>query len=255
MQVYLAGDTGAWRYLDRHTDYLTPAKAKDLNVLMSFYYALKGSDPQNIRLIPCFKNFMLDSGAFSFMQGNGGALNFDEYIEQYAEFIKLHSVKRFFELDIDSVVGYEKVKEYRRKLERLAGAQCIPVWHKSRGRDEFLRMCDEYQYVSIGGIVSKEIKPQEHKYFPWFIAEAHRRGIKIHGLGYVDMKGIGKYHFDSVDATNWMSGSRFGVIYQFNGKTLLHGRRPEGTRVKPDRVSIHNFIEWQKFIKYAETHL
>ena len=46
------------------------------------------------------------------------------------------------------------------------------VWHKSRGKDYWLKMIKEYDYVAIGGIVTKEIKPSEYKYFHWFIRQA-----------------------------------------------------------------------------------
>ena len=106
--------------------------------LESFYYA----DADTERLIPYYGDFLLDSGAFTFMQGNGTA-SWDEYADRYADFVKRNNVKKFFELDIDSVVGYEPVKALRRRIEERTGRQCIPVWHKSRGYAEWLRMADE----------------------------------------------------------------------------------------------------------------
>lgn len=61
---------------------------------------------------------MLDSGAFTFMRGNA-KVDWADYIKRYAEFINKYDVKYFFELDIDNIVGYEKVLEYRKLLERL----------------------------------------------------------------------------------------------------------------------------------------
>lgn len=234
------------------SDWLTPTKANTFCILESFAYI--NNDDILIPLIPYFKKFMLDSGAFSFMQGNGGKQNFDEYLERYITFINQNKVDLFFELDIDSVVGYEKVKEYRRRLEKGTGKQCIPVWHKSRGKDEFLKMCDEYSYVAIGGIVSKEITSKEYKYFPWFINEAHRRNAKIHGLGFTNIASLPKYHFDSVDSSSWTTGNRFGAIYKFDGEKLVKIDRPPNTRVKHKETAVNNFIEWVKFAKYAETH-
>lgn len=77
-------------------------------------------------------------------------LNWDEYLERYADFIVRNNVKKFFELDIDSIVGYEKVLQFRNKLEKLTNRPCIPVWHENRGKDEFIRMSQQYSYVSIG---------------------------------------------------------------------------------------------------------
>ena len=116
-------------------------------------------------------------------------------------------------------------------------------------------MCDEYDYVAIGGIVSQEIKRDEYKYFPWFINEAHKRGAKIHGLGFTNLKGLALYHFDSVDSSSWTTGNRFGAIYKFNGREMTITRKPPNTRVKARETAINNFNEWVKFCQYAETHL
>lgn len=226
-----------------------PDKAANINILMSFYYI----DDVVVRLIPRFKNFMLDSGAFTYLV-SGKHINWDEYVSRYIDFIKTYKVEKFFELDIDPLIGYEKVKKIRQRIEHETGKQCIPVWHRSRGKEEFLRMCEEYPYVALGGIAVKEIKRTEHKYFPWFINEAHKRGAKIHGLGYTNLKGLKKYHFDSVDSSAWTAGNRFGFIYKFNGKEMVKHIKPEGYRVKPKETAINNFVEWVKFSQYAASH-
>lgn len=250
MKIYLAG-VAPWRGgQDRIYD--AAYKTHHPFILESFYYA----DDDTERLIPYFGDFLLDSGAFTFMQNSKTHVNFDEYLEKYADFINRNHVDKFFELDIDSVVGYPKVKVLRKKLERLTGKQCIPVWHKSRGKNEFLKMCDEYPYVAIGGIVSKEISKNEYKFFPWFISEAHKRKAKIHGLGFTNLEGLKKYHFDSVDSTAWTTGNRFGFIYKFDGKTMKKVQAPKNHRIiKPREAAVNNFDEWIKFQKYSLTHL
>ena len=199
---------------------------------------------------------MLDSGAFTFFSA-GGVINWREYIKRYAAFINRNNIDLFYELDIDSLIGYEKVLYYRSMLENLTGKPCIPVWHKSRGMDDFQRMCDRYNYVAVGGIASGEIAQREYKYFPHLINTAHRHGAKIHGLGFTRIKGLRQYHFDSVDSTSWLSGQRYGVVYKFNGQTMkAHTRRGKGQRVADSKaVSLHNFGEWSKFAEYAANHL
>lgn len=208
--------------------------------------------------MPYFGDFLLDSGAFTFMQNTKSHVDWNDYLEQYADFIKTYNIDKFFELDIDSVIGYENVLKLRKRLETMTGKQCIPVWHLSRGKEEFLKMCDEYPYVSIGGIVSGEIKREQYKHFPWFINQAHKHNAKIHGLGFTNLEGLKKYHFDSVDSTAWTTGNRFGHIYRFNGKTITKVNKPDGTRVPKEKsreLAVNNFIEWCKFQQYAETHL
>jgi hypothetical protein len=247
MKVFLAANwQGSYFYVeDEH-------KKQKPFILESFFYA----DETTEKLIPYFGDFLLDSGAFTFMQGSSSHCNWDEYIERYANFIVRNDIKKFFELDIDSVVGYDKVKEFRAKLEKLTNRPCIPVWHKSRGIAEWKKMCDEYNYVAIGGIVSKEILPVHYKAFPHMIAEAHRKGAKVHGLGFTNLTLLPKIHFDSVDSTAWTTGNRFGFIYKFNGTTMVKMDCPKGKRLgDPRKVAIINYNEWIKFQKYAETNL
>lgn len=221
-------------------------------ILESFFYA----DEDTERLIPHFGDFLLDSGAFTFMQGKGGSPNWDEYIERYAYFINRNKVQKYFELDIDVVVGYDRVKQFRSKLEKLTNKPCIPVWHLSRGLDEYKRMCDEYGYVAIGGIVSGEIRKEKYGAFPALISEAHKRGAKVHGLGFTALDWLKTCHFDSVDSTAWTTGNRFGFLYYFDGKTMRKKDAPKGHRIGASReAALNNFIEWLKFQQYAEKYL
>lgn len=223
-----------------------------VNILQSFYYCNRFTEE---KIIPNCKKFLLDSGAFTFLQ-KGKNPNIDEYILSYADFIKRNKITNFFELDIDSLVGYEKVLYYRKKLEDIVGLPCIPVWHKSRGIEDFVKMCEQYKYVALGGIVIKEFQKSDYKYFPWFIKTAHQNGAMIHGLGFTNLQLLPKYHFDSVDSSTWVAGNRFGIAYFFDGKTIHRVVKKEGERLADEkRASLHNFLEWVKFSKYAEAHL
>ena len=261
MRVFLAGDIKKAEFFEsmktfpmRNDGTVHDQGYIDAATLESFYYARKNDRMQ--KLIPMFKDFLLDSGAFTFMNGSHGkSIDWEKYVEEYAEFVKRHKVAKYLELDIDSITGYAYVKKLRAKLEGLVGYRCIPVWHKGRGKEEFLRMCDAYPYVAIGGIVTREISQSEHRYFPWFISEAHKRSAKIHGLGYTNLAGLRKYHFDSVDSTAWTTGNRFGHIYRFDGKTLQKISVPSNMRLNTYAAAQNNFTEWIKFQRYAEKHL
>lgn len=253
MDLYLAGTMygNQGRFLKEHQEYVPDLST--LSILESFYYA----DEYTEWMIPQVKNFMLDSGAFTFMNSHKGKVDWDDYLRRYADFINRNNVQLFYELDIDSVVGYEKVKEMRKWLENQTGKKPIPVWHFSRGKEEFLKMCDEYDYVAFGGILTDGVSTKKIiQYLPWFINEAHKRGTRIHGLGFTHLEGIKKCHFDSVDSTSWTTGNRFGSIYRFNGTTMEKFDKKEGQRLANSRaVAIHNFNEWAKFQKYARTNL
>lgn len=225
----------------------------EIPYLLESFYSLQNEKTLKRIIKHNKENFLLDSGAFTFMSGTGKA-DFDEYLTKYIDFINKYDIKYFFELDVDSVVGYDKVKEYRKRLEKETGKNCIPVWHKSRGKNDFLKICDEYDYVAIGGIVTKEITKDQYPFFTWFLSEAHKRGCKVHGLGFTATKELHKYHFDTVDSTNWLSGGRFGQLHTFNGR-YIESKSYKNKRAVYKAIDSHNLKEWVKFQRYAEKNL
>ena len=240
MQVYLAG---VWPWRNSGVYDGTVAEYRPY-ILESFFYA----DADTERLLPYFGDFMLDSGAFTFMQQAGQRnIDWDDYARRYIDFINRNDVKKYIELDLDYIIGVDGARRLRTMLERETGKKSIPVWHPIRGKDAFLEMCDEYDYVALGGIVGQKWRGVE-QYMPWFINEAHKRNTKIHGLGFTKFTRLEDYHFDSVDSTAWTTGNRFGYIYFFNGKKMVKKDAPSGYKLAESRkVALHNFTEWIKF--------
>ena len=251
MNIYLAGGASYQSQKKNAVDEVRRTRPNmKVYILESFYEKWQKRPPVLIDDYTC----MLDSGAFSFLN-LGRQVDWNEYISRYIEYINANDIKLYFELDIDKIVGYERVKEIRRKLERDTGKQPIPVWHRHLGKAEFVRMCDEYDYIAVGGIAIQDIKIAEYKYLPPLIREAHKRGTKIHGLGLTHSKWLPICHFDSVDSSAWTTGMRYGQIYTFTGRSIQFKKKPEGRRVKGVEIAMYNFKEWLKFAHYAETHL
>lgn len=246
MKVCLAGISS--------TSIPTRAEVKNTRFMLESFYSF---DEWELEEIKTKELFLLDSGAFTFMNGYKGKIDWKEYIDKYAEFIIKNKIKYFFELDIDSIVGYEKVKELTKYLEAKVGRKCIPVWHKSRGLEEWKRLTKEYDYVAIGGIVTKEIKPEDYKYFNPLLKIAKENNCKVHGLGFTNLKLLPKYKFYSVDSTSWKSGNRFGILYQFDGKGLKQIKKGKNKKIiTPCYLGDnHNMREWIKFQEYADKHL
>lgn len=223
---------------------------KDLNILESFYYARKNKYVP--KLLPYARNFMLDSGAFTFMQ-SGEKLDWDMYVNEYCDFINQNDIKLFFELDIDSIVGLSYVEKMRATIERRTGKKPIPVWHVERGKQYFIDMCKEYDYVALGSIAkvkAGKIRITE-EYFPWFVQTAKENGAKIHALGYTP-KDIKHSGFTSVDSTAWVYGNMKGCVYKFDpiqGEIKTY-KRPQGTRLNARLGAVNNFNEYVKYMMY-----
>ena len=217
-----------------------------------------------------FEDYLLDSGAFTFMfSKKDHKVDWNEYIDRYAAYIKQNGIKNYFELDIDSIVGYDNVLKLRSKLEQKVGWQCIPVWHYSRGKEEFSKMCESHKYVAIGGIAGDmKLRNRLTPYLRHFIDEAHNKGARIHGLGFTNTNLLQVLPFDSVDSTAWLGFAKYGRYRKFNGSRIIEVRKPKDAKAKDFKkeaealgvssTQYKGFIcgsEWIKFQKYAKEWL
>lgn len=225
-------------------------------VLSSYYYLRK---TKNKKVIKVYKerneqdNFILDSGAFTLMTSKKN-ININEELEQYTEdyiaFIKENKVKRYIELDLDSVIGYEKVIKLRQRLESEIGWKSIPVWHISRGIDEFKKHCEEYSYIAIGGLV-EHVPKSAYPLIKELVRYANYKGVKVHGLGFTNANAH-EYGFYSVDSSSWSIGRRYGQAVFFNGNKIQQHKKPENTKGASRDLDRNNFIEWCKYQRYVE---
>lgn len=242
MRIFLAGVAG---FLQNYLSDLDLTKER-LYLLESYFYAKK----LNSYVIKNAKAFLLDSGAYTFMQSSKKAVNWEEYLEEYIDFINKNDVKDFFELDIDSITGYKYVLELRKKLEIGTNKKCIPVFHKSRGLQEWENICKEYDYVSIGTIGDYDGRLD---ILMCLLEIASKYKTKVHGLGFTRLNVLPKMSFYSVDSTSWCCGNRYGFLDRFNGTTIEKIAKPSNTRFKDIReVLRYNFNEWVKYQKYMD---
>lgn len=253
MNLYLATPLTNFSLINRES---VTESLRNANILESYFYIREKEELMKYAQIA--QKFILDSGAFTFMQQKNSRLDWDRYVEEYAEFINRFDVELFFELDIDKIVGLSKVEKYRSRLEELTAKKPIPVWHETRDKDYYIQMCKAYPYVAIGGIAHLKGNEKKNKElaFPWFIQTAHEHGAKIHGLGYTSIDGLKRYRFDSVDSAAWLYGNLGGYLYQFHPQSgEMKQLKKEGARVKTREAAFHNFKEWVKFSQYAKNRL
>lgn len=245
MKIYLAGVPG---YLNE----IMAAHNYDVYRLNSYYH-MAGWEREAISK---YRSFMLDSGAFTFMSNpQNKDVDWNSYVDEYADFINEYGVDLFFELDIDNIVGIKRVEKLRNRLEKRTGKQSIPVWHRSRGLEYWKSMSKDYSYISIGGIVTKEIKPKEYSIFLTLLDIAHNKKCQVHGLGFTRQRDLPIYPFDSVDSTAWVFGNMGGFLYHFTGAALTKTDVPEGKRLVTRKALEHNFAQWVKYQQYADKNL
>ena len=168
--------------------------------LLSYYY-LQGKDEVAVQIRDNSEEILIDSGAHSFQFGI--KTDFAEYTKKYAEFIKRFdrpNVVGYFEMDIENVIGMDRVLELRKYLEQ-ATDKIIPVWHKNRGIDNFLEMCEQYagKVIAIGGFRGTDIRDDQYLLF---IKHAKKYNCKVHCLGMTRTTVLDKVPFDYTDSAS-----------------------------------------------------
>lgn len=190
--------------------------------LLSYYYIKENAN--NFAFAELVRDnseeILIDSGAHSFQKGK--RVDWDAYTQSYADWIRdfdRPNVVGYFEMDVDNILGYDKVLELRAVLE-AASDKIIPVWHKNRGIDDFKKMCQQYagKVVAITGFKNEDIRDDQYL---MFVKYAREWGCRVHCLGMTRRKILDKVPFDYTDSSSWlqmvvygssMAGDRLPVV-------------------------------------------
>lgn len=203
MKVFLSGLEASGEFED-----INRMIPKYKYILCSYYYL-----EQNIfkKILDKSELMIIDSGAHSFQKGK--KVDWVEYTKQYADWIKKNDCDKivgYFEMDVDNIIGYDKVLELRKILE-TASDKIIPVWHKNRGIQDFKEMCQKYsgKVIAITGFKNEDIKDEQ---YIMFLKYAKQHDCKVHCLGMTRKKILDNIPFDFVDSSSWKQQAIFGRI-------------------------------------------
>jgi hypothetical protein len=250
MRIYLAsfvnGLNEKWRKIC-----LEEGKPKYL--LESFFYRKHCED--TLKIVKK-ENFLLDSGAFSFMRGKEIPKDqMEKFVIKYIEFINQNDIKNFIEVDVDAIYGLDRVEAWRELIERETGKKTIPVWHRWRGIEYWKDMVRAYKYVAMGSQVQKvfNISQQDYDNIKKMVLYAYSKGVKVHGLGFTKTRELPDYKYYSVDSSSWNTTAFLGNnIQYFNGQFLVQKKIKTTNKVDHKKLGKHNFIEWCKYQKYMD---
>jgi hypothetical protein len=223
--------------------------------LFSYHYTKNA--PKFIAYHSQFKDFILDSGIFTYLNGKDTKnVDWEKYIYDYGNFVKLHNIKNYVEVDIDQIVGLKEVERLRAKLEKQVGWQSMPVWHINRGYENWLQTCTDYNYVCFGAFITDNLKEDKYPFIRKFIYDADKLDCRVHGLGMTTYKWLKQLPFYSVDSSTWIAGARFGYIQYFKDGEILNRNKQEYQKTKEgDDFIRHNAKEWVKYAHYVENYL
>lgn len=203
MKIFLSGleASGEFEDINNRID-------KYKYILCSYYYLKQ--DIFN-KILNKTELMIIDSGAHSFQKGK--KVNWEQYTKEYAEFIKQNDndkIVGYFEMDVDNIIGYDKVLELRKILEEVSN-KIIPVWHKNRGIEDYKKMCQDYagKIIAITGFKNEDIKDEQYL---MFLKYAKKYNCKVHCLGMTRKKVLDKVPFDYVDSSSWKQQAIYGRI-------------------------------------------
>lgn len=220
--------------------------AKSKYTLESYVYVKAWQIPY----IESHPSFMLDSGAFTFMSSTKGHPDWNSYIDKLCQFVSNHNVKLWFEVDIDSVLGYKRVREIRRYMENKTNRPCIPVWHICRGIDDFKAHCKDYGYVAVGSMIKSDgtwtdLTNRQHRKL---VEIAQENSCQIHMLGRTSSGFLEQVRPDSADSTSWCAYSRYGNIVTFENGKLIIEKHPDKHCIQ----SANRLRAYEQFLKFQE---
>lgn len=192
-------------------DVLIERKVKMYWNLVSYYYVRGARERLAERIRDNSELLLVDSGAHSFQFGK--KVDWTEYTKEYAQWIAgfdRPNVLGYFEMDIENIIGYDNVLKLRAILESVSD-KIIPVWHPTRGINDYEEMCKKYEgkIVAIGGFRGTDIKDEQ---FLSFVKVARKYGCKVHCLGMTRAKVLDKVPFDFTDSSAWLMSATFGRI-------------------------------------------
>ena len=166
-----------------------------------------------------FKNWVLDSGAFTAAKG-GKPIEIEKYIEDRRGYMKMkHPPKTIFALD---VIGDPDASI--RNTERMwaDGVEAVPCFHYREPVRYLDHLAKSYPRIAFGGLVG--VRPKER--VAWGSSCLRRIWPKrVHGFGVTDRQTRMACPFDTVDSSSWVMGPRaFGRSSKFPGVKFPTGK-------------------------------
>lgn len=201
------------------------------NFLMSYEY-LKGKGHAQLKKYPDMHLF-IDSGAYTYITNpefeSYTVEQWEDQIKKYLSWAKKHkdSIFAIADLDLQYLVGNEKVYEWRKKyFEPFMLETGIPVCfiYHEEGYDQWEYMCKRYPYVGISLNVDGNVDEADLRE-KFRIAEKYN--TLIQGMASTRTAMLTEYPFYTVDSTTWNVGLKYGEISVWNETKMSRIKKAE----------------------------
>lgn len=224
------------------------------NMLVSMYYLAGKRGPENLAKIRSMcRCLFVDSGVFSLRAkvykdfdvsfhkkywqlseperqamvdvGLRQVDMFDEFAQQYAEFLSANAsiIDVAIDLDVEQFLGYPKAEEYYQLLsQHLPPEKMMRVWHSPRQWKGWQEWCTQgHSWLAMEGGWEHDRDPTMYNRF---IDLAHENGIKVHILAVTTFAAFRDIAFDTCDSSTYTVGGRWARLIMPNGRDILVGQ-------------------------------
>lgn len=195
------------------------------NFLMSYEY-LKGKGHGQIKKYSDMHLF-IDSGAYTYITNpefeSYTVEQWEEQIQKYLSWAKKHkdSIFAIADLDLQYLVGNEKVYEWRKKyFEPFMLETGIPVCfiYHEEGDEQWEYMCKRYPYVGLSLNVDGNSIDEADLREKFRVAEKYN--TLVQGMASTRTSMLTEYPFYTVDSTTWNVGLKYGEISVWNNNKM-----------------------------------
>lgn len=152
-------------------------------------------------------DLLFDSGAFSSWK-RGVVIN----LKEYCSYLNFHNIKKYIVLD---EIGNHTITMENQRIMENEGMNPIPAYHLNSPIENLYEICENYEYVCLGGTVGAHFNIRMNFFENVF---KHFPDHRFHGLGLTDIRIIKSFPFYSVDSTTWLIAEKVGKIFDNNGK-------------------------------------
>lgn len=201
------------------------------NFLMSYEY-LKGKGYSQLKKYPDMHLF-IDSGAYTYINNpefkDYTVEQWETQIHEYLNWARKNkdSIFAIADLDLQYLVGEEKVYEWRKKyFEPFMLETGIPVCfiYHEEGEAQWEYMCKRYPYIGISLNVDGNIDEADlaNKF-----KVAEKYNTLIQGMASTRTGMLTRFPFYTVDSTTWNVGLKYGEISVWNGSKMIRAKKTE----------------------------
>lgn len=207
---------------------------------------------------------MIDSAAHT-LQKAKTVVDYQKFFESYQSWLSdnIEFIDHYVELDIENVVGLDKVNKWSESLTQELPIPPIRVWHRWRGGvDVWEQMTEQYDYIGFSGFLISQNGGAELPLdqIAGYLKIAQNNNCKVHAFGFTRPRLMIAYPFYSVDSSSWMAPQRYASLNYFDGKMLQAWGCREIKRKLGVNISKLNYkksiafsaLQWKLYADYLE---